>query len=179
MVTLSKIYETRVLANIHLTQHQKKVLALVLASSGGTVPDEEISNNRNMTKARQILTKLGLLVIDEKNKYTITDKGQEVAKDENIVDDTGQLTDKGNELAFDKDEKAPEVSESIKSFSTILSMLEADTPPTPPVEQWEVIDKQTDQRVGKPVKSRKAASRKVDRLDNAYGGYRYFARKLV
>jgi len=38
---------------------------------------------------------------------------------------------------------------------------------------YNVIDRQTQQIVGKPVKSLRAACRKVDRLDNAYGGYRY------
>jgi hypothetical protein len=37
---------------------------------------------------------------------------------------------------------------------------------------WQVIDNHTMSAVGKPL-NRKAASRKVDRLDNIYGGYRY------
>ena len=41
-----------------------------------------------------------------------------------------------------------------------------------------VIDRHTGQQVGKPLQSLKAASRKVDRLDNVYGAYRYYYRKV-
>lgn len=37
-----------------------------------------------------------------------------------------------------------------------------------------VIDRQSGKQVGQPCKTRIAASRKVDRLDNAYGAYRYY-----
>lgn len=39
---------------------------------------------------------------------------------------------------------------------------------------YQVIDRHTGLPVGKPCKTRVAASRKVDRLDNAYGAYRYY-----
>lgn len=41
-----------------------------------------------------------------------------------------------------------------------------------------VIDKQTGQQVGKAYASRVGASRRVDKLDNAYGAYRYFVRSI-
>jgi len=44
---------------------------------------------------------------------------------------------------------------------------------------YEIIDSQTGKRVGGVVKSLKAARRAVDRLDNAYGAYRYYRRKLA
>lgn len=39
--------------------------------------------------------------------------------------------------------------------------------------QYQVYDRHTGLSVGKPSKTLKAASSKVDRLDNIYGGYRY------
>lgn len=45
--------------------------------------------------------------------------------------------------------------------------------------RFEVIDRHTAQRVGKLYSTRVAASRAVDRLDNAYGAYRYFARSIA
>ena len=104
MTELAKIFEKRILTNIRLTQHQMKVLAMIAASPEGIVPDEDISKDRNMTAARQLLTKLGLITNDGEDKYSITDSGAEVAKDENIIDDTGQLTELGNQLAFGEDD---------------------------------------------------------------------------
>ena len=42
---------------------------------------------------------------------------------------------------------------------------------------WQVIDNQTGLPMGKPM-ARKAASRKVDSLDNEYGAYRYSVREV-
>lgn len=46
------------------------------------------------------------------------------------------------------------------------------------IELWEIIDGQTGQRVGKPYKNKSRARRRVDRLDNEYGAYRYQARPI-
>ncbi len=46
------------------------------------------------------------------------------------------------------------------------------------VIKYEVIDRQTGSRVGGLLKSRKTSTSKVDRLDNNYGGYRYFKREV-
>jgi hypothetical protein len=37
-----------------------------------------------------------------------------------------------------------------------------------------IIDKQTGQQVGRSYSTRVSASRRVDRLDNEYGAYRYY-----
>lgn len=42
-----------------------------------------------------------------------------------------------------------------------------------------VVDRQSGQQVGQPCKSRVAASRKVDRLDTAYGAYRYYVMPIA
>ena len=42
---------------------------------------------------------------------------------------------------------------------------------------WQVIDNHTGAAMGKPMK-RRAASRKVDRLDLAYGAYRYSVKQV-
>lgn len=41
---------------------------------------------------------------------------------------------------------------------------------------WVVIDRHTKQQVGKPYTTAQGARRAVDRLDNAYGAYRYTAK---
>jgi hypothetical protein len=42
---------------------------------------------------------------------------------------------------------------------------------------WQVVDNHTGLTMGKPL-NRKAASRKQDRLDNVYGGYRYGVKQV-
>lgn len=40
--------------------------------------------------------------------------------------------------------------------------------------KYQVYDRHTGYPVGRPLNTRAAANRKVDRLDNAYGAYRYY-----
>ncbi len=47
-----------------------------------------------------------------------------------------------------------------------------------PEDRWMVVDVHTKLQVGKPCTTRAGALRKVDRLDNEYGAYRYYAVKL-
>lgn len=110
MTDLVNIFEKRVLTNVRLTQHQMKVLAMILASPEGVAPDEDISKGPNLTTARKLLTKLGMITHDGDNKYSVSETGMKVAKDENIIDETGQLTEVGNELAYEEDKQAPSVS---------------------------------------------------------------------
>jgi hypothetical protein len=44
--------------------------------------------------------------------------------------------------------------------------------------QYIVIDRQTGKQVGKPYASRSRAANRVDKLDNAYGAYRYSVKLL-
>lgn len=41
-----------------------------------------------------------------------------------------------------------------------------------------IIDRQTGKQIGKPYKSRVAASRRRDALDLAYGAYRYTVQRV-
>ena len=107
MTNIANLYEQRVLANIRLTKHQKQVLAMIIASAEGNVPDEEISKGPNLTSARKMLTKLGLIVDTGENRFSVSDKGAQVAKDEHIIDDSGQLTEHGTKLAYGKDIAPP------------------------------------------------------------------------
>ena len=110
MTDLLDIFEKRVLTNVRLTQHQMTVLAMILASPEGIAPDEDISKGPNLTSARTMLTKLGMITHDGDNKYSVSETGMKVAKDENLIDDMGELTELGNEKAYADDKKAPTVS---------------------------------------------------------------------
>jgi hypothetical protein len=96
----------RVLSTVTLTTTQKRVIAKTLASPTPKVAGEAISGDENMITARDQLAKLGVIEYIG-GEVNITEKGQALAKDENIIDDSGQLTDDGNALAYD-DEQQPD-----------------------------------------------------------------------
>lgn len=89
----------RLLSTIRLNDNQKRVLAKIAAAPTPTVAGEEISKETNLVAARNMLMKLGIITFVD-NRAEITDKGQALAKEENITDDSGGLTDAGNKLAF-------------------------------------------------------------------------------
>ena len=57
-----------------------------------------------------MLTKLGMITHDGDNKYSVSETGMKVAKDENLIDDMGELTELGNEKAYADQKAAPSVS---------------------------------------------------------------------
>lgn len=110
----------RLLSTLRPTQNQLTVLAKIIASQ--EVPARaaaEISSNANLIAARNILMKLGLILYTD-NSATLTDKGTQLAKEQNIIDESGQLTDEGNKLAStlangqqSKEEPQPEIDQSM------------------------------------------------------------------
>lgn len=89
----------RLLSTLRPTQNQLTVLAKIIASQD--VPARaaaEISSNTNFIAARNILMKLGLITYTDA-AAALTDKGTQVAQEQNIIDENGQLTDEGNALA--------------------------------------------------------------------------------
>ena len=87
------------LSTLRPTQNQMKVIAKIVASQD--VPARaaaEISSNPNLIAARNLLMKLNVITFAD-NAATLTDKGQQLAKEQNITDESGQLTDEGNKLA--------------------------------------------------------------------------------
>lgn len=84
---------------VHPTSNQKRVLAKIAAAPTPTVAASEISSDANMVSARNMLMKLGMISFSN-NEAALTDKGTEVATDENIIDQSGQLTQAGQKLAF-------------------------------------------------------------------------------
>lgn len=97
----------RLLSTIRLTDNQKRVLAKIAAAPTPTVAGEAISKEPNLVAARNTLMKLGVITFVD-NRAEITDKGQHLGKEENILDDAGGLTDAGNKLAFTKTTGQPE-----------------------------------------------------------------------
>lgn len=116
----------RILTTIHLSDIQKEVMAKVKTAPTEQVAWEEISNtaseiDQNFAAARDMLGDLGLLTIGD-GELSVTDKGEEVMKDENLVDEMGELTDEG--LALADTERGEHPPEGIEGFPTeSLSLL--------------------------------------------------------
>lgn len=107
---MDRVDETRVITNLRLTDFQKKVLTKVHVSPTETVAGEEISQSRNLVAARRLLVRLGLVnYID--GKATVTDDGMRVMREENLIDEMGELTDEGRKYAFDEEDQQTEPTE--------------------------------------------------------------------
>lgn len=89
----------RIMSAVHPTANQKRVLAKIVASPTPTVAAEQISNDANIVAARNMLMKMGIITLAN-NEAALTDRGKEVATDENIIDQSGQLTSTGEKLAY-------------------------------------------------------------------------------
>lgn len=89
----------RIMSAVHPTENQKRVLAKIAAAPTPTVAAEEISKNANLVAARNMLMKLGVITFAD-NEAALTDKGQQIAQEENVVDEGGQLTELGQKLAY-------------------------------------------------------------------------------
>lgn len=99
---MKKITETRTLSTIHLSDMQKSVLSKIIGSATPETAVEEISDGRNMVANRDILLKLGLIQTTERDAV-VTDAGKEVMRDENLIDDSDQLTQDGQQYSQAKD----------------------------------------------------------------------------
>ena len=99
---MKKITETRTLSTIHLSDMQKSVLSKIIGSATPETAIEEISDGRNMVANRDILIDLKLIQTTEKDAV-VTDAGKEVMRDENLIDDSDQLTQDGQQYSQAKD----------------------------------------------------------------------------
>lgn len=86
------------LKTIHPTQQQRTVLAILASNKDHpTLAAEQLSGNRNLISARNILMNLHAITYSD-TSATLTDIGIQLAKDHNIIDDMEELTDEGNKL---------------------------------------------------------------------------------
>lgn len=79
------------------TTTQMQVLAAIIGSPTPVVAYETISTGQHMIAARDILMRLRLIDLAD-GEAALTDAGAKVAVDENIMDESGQLTQFGQQL---------------------------------------------------------------------------------
>ena len=92
--------EKRILTNIRLTDHQKAVLTRVKIAQSPRIATDNTKKNTSMDAAREQMIRLGLIAFDGTNT-TITPQGEQLLKDESLIDDMGELTPDGQEAAYD------------------------------------------------------------------------------
>lgn len=99
------IHEEHTLTNVRLTDHQKSVLANIIArnNENTTIVDlvsgvEEVHKN-NLATAVKTLERIGMIQLAGK-ELTVTDAGMKVMQDEGMVDEMGALSPEGQELQF-------------------------------------------------------------------------------
>lgn len=115
----------RILPSIRPTDNQRRVLARILASATPTVAAEAISGDTNLVAARNMLMKLGAIAYTQQ-EATLTDRGMQIAVDENIATEDGQLTPAGEQLAFTHPNGQPVNSgpaPTTESFSLLKELL--------------------------------------------------------
>jgi hypothetical protein len=88
----------KLLSTVRLTDSQKRVIAKIAAAPTPNVAATDISKDANLVAARNMLMQLGAITYSEQEAQ-LTDKGQQLGVAENIIDDSGQLTDVGTKMA--------------------------------------------------------------------------------
>jgi len=102
---MKNLTETKILTNVHLSDAQKLVMAKIKAAANANVAAEQARNSTNLAAAQKSLSKLGLVQVDDTGA-TLTDKGIKTMTDENLMDESGELTTEGQRYADAKDLEA-------------------------------------------------------------------------
>lgn len=82
---------------IFLSNTQKLALAAVISAPTTQMAYESISKNQQMIAARNFLVRIGALA-SSVGSAKLTETGNDIAMNHNIVDQTGQLTDDAKQL---------------------------------------------------------------------------------
>lgn len=100
----------RIIQSIHLSDYQARVMLLAHEAQTPELAFAELGNQdprieSNLFGARETLAKLGLVELSD-NSITVTPEGEKVMQDEYLIDETGAVTEKGEEiLQAQSDEK--------------------------------------------------------------------------
>ena len=102
----------RIIQSIHLSDYQARVMLIVQQAPTPEVAYEELGNQDpriedNLLGARDAMAKIGLLELGP-NAISVTEKGEEVMRDEYLIDESGQPTEKGNEILQAHSDEQPE-----------------------------------------------------------------------
>lgn len=130
------------LSTIHPTQNQLRVLAkIIIAQHKPMMAIADISDDINLISARNMLSKLNLITFSD-TSATITDKGMQVAQDNDIADESGQITDIGSKLASTLPDGKPDNNTTSPEAGVELpSSLDLGSPNSMGMESFSVLFK--------------------------------------
>ncbi len=120
MRSLRTILENIQEARLNLDNTQKAAVAYI-----GTAPTPQmaysiVTGARNSVAARDSLDLAGYVTVDDENKTAaLTPRGKEILTSENLVDDMGELTDRGKAL-LDKYMADREEWQKFESFKHLV-----------------------------------------------------------
>jgi hypothetical protein len=114
---------TQQLSSINLTDHQKMVLAKAVEAGAIDEPSRVALSDAKFITARDILDELGAIEYShETDLIKITPIGIEIMLQDNIIDESNQLTDSGKSYATDK-VPGEEIATEQYTFKQFLNLL--------------------------------------------------------
>lgn len=121
----------KLLRSITLSTFQKQVIAMIVAARTPKVAAADIASNHNLQTARNLLAELGIITFTETEAH-LTEQGTQLAVEEDIADESGQLTDAGQKL-IGSPSPQPNTELGMNDMDTGNSEEDAlDIPPPPP-----------------------------------------------
>lgn len=96
MKTLTNILKEQ---NLNLNNTEKAIIASMAISATEHLAYGVVHGARNAVTAGEELKRTGYIRINHENKTaSLTDKGTDILTSENLIDDAGELTDRGEDL---------------------------------------------------------------------------------
>lgn len=111
---------------VRLTDTQKSVLVSIYAAPTAETAYDTTTGSENVIQARQQLRGMGLINVDDSGQRAgITDAGQEMLVNNNLIDETGQLTDEGTGMVDQTDTVKSEFKNATESvtFSVLKTLI--------------------------------------------------------
>lgn len=101
-----------------LTDTQKSVLLGIYAAATPEMAYEVTTGSENVSQAAQQLRSMGLINIDSNGaRAGVTDAGQEALANNNLVDDTGQVTEEGQQVLDQQNQVKDEFQDATESVA--------------------------------------------------------------
>lgn len=113
-------------AAVRLTDTQKLVLVSIFSAPTAETAYDTTTGSQNFIQARQQLRSLGLITVDETaSRAGVSDVGQEVLSNNNLIDDMGQLTDEGSALidTIDSSKKEFTMATEARTFDILKQLI--------------------------------------------------------
>lgn len=101
-----------------LTDTQKAVILSIKVAPTAELAYDAIKGTENAVTARDALERLGYINVNHAtNQATLTQNGEDVVEHENMVDETGEITERGEEILATYREDKSEWQQFGESFS--------------------------------------------------------------